>query len=124
MPKGTPYQGWPSYETWLVNLHLGNTEWMDSECRRMADRCRESAVDASQVKEKIWTVDECILFNLSDAIKQWMTDGVAWMEHEDSRIARNRQGGDFWPMFMADLMKSALDEVDWQKIAGHYLERD
>jgi hypothetical protein len=122
MPKGTTYQGWPSYETWLVHLHISNSEHTQREATRMADRCREIAVDCSQVREKIWTVQEAIEFNLSDALKKWMQEGCEWTGGEDSRIARNRQGGDFWPMFMADLMTAALDEVDWRRLAQAFLE--
>ena len=38
------YNGWSNYETWVVNLWLGNVEGSYNTCRSLAQRCFEEAV--------------------------------------------------------------------------------
>lgn len=121
MSKGKTYNGWPSYETWLVHLHLTNTENTLQTCYAHAMISASRAPNMSQVKDKIWTVEEARVFDLADEIKRFVTDAVELPTRAEQAFNMTN-GGDWSPLFVADLIKSSLDEVDWQKIAEAFLE--
>jgi len=52
------YQGFANYETWLVDLWLGNDEGIYNQRRRMARRAKDIGELAQEIKA--WVEDEMI----------------------------------------------------------------
>ncbi len=94
----TKYNGWTNYETWLVNLWMGN----DSS-EYWAERAQE--VYDSAEAEKSFTRDERAVLNLAEAMKD---------EHEEA----SPEVTGLW----ADMINAALSAVNWYEIATHYID--
>jgi len=47
------YNGWPTYETWLVNLWLGNDPATDATCRELAAWADSAAGAAEALKDLV-----------------------------------------------------------------------
>jgi hypothetical protein len=88
------YNGWPTYETWLVHLWLTNEPETDALCRELV--CGEST-----------------LVEAGEALKTYV--------EESSPLADvpGLQSG-----LYADLADAALSHVDWHEIAKHFVEDD
>ncbi len=99
------YQGWATYETWLVSLWLDNEEPSYRYWREQVERCRRQAFETPWVREGNWTEEEAARFNLADQLKDEVTDGSPLQD----------------PSMYSDLLSAALGEVDWQEIAEHWL---
>ena len=90
------YNGWTNYETWVVNLWIGNDQgssnyWHDQAVAEL----EHAQADASFTK---W---ERATLALADALK----------EHHELALPEV-QG------FAADLLGAAMSEVNWHEIAG------
>lgn len=95
----TKYNGWTNYETWLVNLWIDN----DEGSQRFWQLLRR-ATDALESNEEDPNGAES---DLADALKE---------SFEDQAEAMTEVTG-FW----ADLINSALGEVNWDEIAEHMI---
>ena len=105
-PMDTKYNGWTNYETWCVNLWLTNDEesyrlWADESRRHMAE-----APDSRRVKE--WS------YSNREAAR------CALAEHLQETI--EAEAGLSFATLYTDLLQAALAEVNWQEIAGSWLD--
>jgi hypothetical protein len=96
------YNGWSNYETWVVNLWLGNDEGSYTTCRSLTQRCFEEAVANEVLSRK-----ERACYQLANALKEMIEDG-------------NPLAGD--ASVYADLLNASISEVNWQEIAKGYIE--
>ena len=98
----TSCNGWSNYETWVVNLWLGNDEDSYKTCRSLAERCFEEAV-----ADEVFCRKERACYQLSNELKE--------MIEERNPIASEAS-------VYADLLNASLGEVNWREIANSYLE--
>ena len=91
------YNGWANHATWCVNLWLENDEPYYRYWRRAAQDARSEAEETDDL--------ECAVHLLADRMKE-----------EISESAPPVTG--VW----ADLMASAMADVDWHEIATAWLE--
>jgi len=90
------YNGWPSYETWLVYTWLTNEASIDEECRAIARAAHP--VEATDRPEDVARVAEALR---------------AYVEEESPLI-------DVASLY-ADLVVAALGHVVWEAIARHVI---
>ena len=89
------YNGWSNYETWCVNLWLDNDEYSQRELRCFAEQCVEDAqIDGS---DKSHAVYECSKM-IQESVELMMPDIEG---------------------LFADLLNSALSEVNYYEIAEY-----
>lgn len=86
-------EGWKNYETWCVNLWLDNDERLYREVR---DRAQALARNTDPEDAK-------------STMSEWLKDYVGELQPTL---------GGMW----ADLLTSALGEVDWAEIAGQKID--
>src|SRR5262249_39679755 len=92
------YNGWSTFETWLVALWLDNEE---TSYHYLREGAREAQADVDYA-------EDAAPLALAERLKE---------EHEEAAQARLGSTADvFW-----DLLESALTEVDWCEIAEHLL---
>ena len=89
------YNGWSNYETWAVALWLGNEEATYKYWRMCAQACVRENKEFDQAK-----------------------GSLAAMLRDEFQESAPDLGASLW----ADLLNSALGEVDWYEIAGDLLE--
>lgn len=106
MEQGKDYQGWNNYETWAVALWIDNDRGSYEHWREQTRRHRREAVACPEVCSGTRTGDEAARIALADALRQQVTE-AAPLER---------------PSVYADLLRAALDEVDWHEIAAHLLD--
>lgn len=99
------YNGWSNYETWAVNLWLGNTEgvyhsWIDA-----ARECRRHAVGHHYTRFGLST-EETARVLLADRLREQVA--------EDCMVGVEE--------LAADLLNAALCEVDWREVAESFLD--
>ncbi len=86
------YNGWANYETWVVNLWLTNDECMEEACREYANEALDD--DGNHIDVAITATADW----LDDMYTDWLDDlGPSGV--------------------MLDLLRHALDRVDWHEIA-------
>lgn len=100
------HQGWTNYETFAVYLWLSNDAGTFLFCRRLARECREAAPTCPSVQAHCWTPDEAPRFLLSDRLKEYF-EGLSPLTDPGT--------------VFADLLNSALAEVNWHEIAEELL---
>ncbi len=98
--KTQEYNGWTNYETWVVNLWIGNDQGSYSYWNDQAQEELERAQ-----ADKSFTKQERATLALADALK----------EHHEMTLPEV-QG------FAADLLGAAMSEVNWQEIASHLID--
>ena len=91
------YNGWTNYETWAVNLWLGNdkgnyTYWQE----------RAAYWKTAKSTSEYWSQAESATFNLADELEQ------AFKDNQPETV-----NGTVY----ADLLNAALSEVNWHEIA-------
>ena len=102
----TKYNGWANYETWCVALWLNNEEASYRYWRDAARQAVTDAPDASQVKNGVWSVSEASRHLLAEQLRETILDSDKLKD----------------PSFFTDLLRAAIDAVDWQEIAVDFLE--
>lgn len=97
------YQGWDNYETWAVNLWIGNdhgsSEYWNGAASDLLDES-EADLDLDYTKEMVAAA------KLADMLK----------DHHEQALPE-LQG------FAADLLNAAIGEVNWLEIAIHLVEQ-
>lgn len=93
------YNGWYNYETWLVNLWLGNEQHTENA---ISDYVKENKL--RDLEDDSYTED---VLTLAD-----------WLEEFVDKM--NPLGSD--ASMFSDLLGAALSEVNWREIASHYIE--
>lgn len=96
------YNGWKNYETWVTKLWLDNEEGTQELQREWA----EVAVTREPPHEGYWTQEETTRFTLAEIVKEFVED--------------NNPLADTATMY-SDLMRAAIQEVDFQEIADNIL---
>lgn len=96
------YNGWSNYETWVVNLWLGNDEGAYTTCRSLTQRCFEEAVADEVLNRK-----ERACYQLANELKEMIEDG-------------NPLAGE--TSVYADLINASISEVNWKEIANNLLQ--
>jgi len=102
MADDTGYQGWRTYETWLVKLWLDNTA---NEHRYWLARTEEIARVAVANVFGSMTAERVAVYALQTELRE---------AHEEA--APELEG--VW----ADLLSSAMESVDWREIAESMLD--
>lgn len=92
------YNGWKNYETWCVNLWLGNDQGL---YEMTLERTEEALAEPRLI---IGTDGR---YNVAEALKALVCDDLA---------------PDLGATFAADLLGSALSAVDWYEIAEAWME--
>lgn len=93
MSNDRTYNGWSTYETWLVNLWIQN------------DEALYAALHAD-------VVDADSLFDAREILK-------AWVDNEYDLYVEHHGHGLF-----QDLLKGALNEVNWYEIAKNWRDEE
>ena len=97
-----PYNGWTNYQTWVVNLWNTNDQ--------------SSAGFWEEIAQEVWdepfkpfypeqSMERSFVYRLGERMKEFY--------QENTPVADG---------VYADLLGSALDDVNWYEIAEHYLE--
>lgn len=94
------YQGWSNYETWAVQLWLSNEE---PSYRHWTKQAKAVAMDHESLRAA------------SRALARQMRSEV-------EEAVEESKGYKLLPGFARDIMSAALGEVDWDEIAGAWLE--
>lgn len=89
------YNGWSNHATWQVNLWLSNDDYNYRECESMADAVMEEADDLAQATDL-----------LADRIQELVEDGNPLRDEYS---------------LYSEIVRTALDEVDWQELAEGFL---
>lgn len=105
MSGDTTYNGWRNVETWRVQLHLANDETESRMVRTLA------TLYAGGFKN--WPIPRD---HYPDTLDAWLREYVA------ERAGVEAVGGSALEMFARDVVEAALDRVDWEQIAAHWLE--
>jgi hypothetical protein len=95
------YQGWTNYETWAVNLWLGNEQVSSNYWNETA----QNAYDEAKAGQYL-TRMEAATIALSETLKAEIEEAAPELENG---------------MF-SDLLNAALSEVNWREIAEAYLD--
>jgi hypothetical protein len=106
MSEDRTYNGWTNYETWCVALWLDNEQGSYHYWREQAEEHWKNAPSCEQVRKGIWTREEAAKFNLADQLRDEIRENAPLQEAS----------------MYSDLLTSALDEVNWNEIAGNWLE--
>jgi hypothetical protein len=94
------YNGWKNYETWLANVWLTNDDyhhWFEVAADIIADEDGSYIVDSK---------DDAV-----DAVARQLE-----ADFDDNFLHCQIESG-----FFVDLLRSALDEVDFREIAEHFV---
>lgn len=99
------YNGWTNYQTWNVNL------WMDQEEYIVNTLQKEWAAEARKKSaESLKFSEVSAAYYLSEIVKEYVLD------------SENGLVPDLGATMAADLLGSALDNVDWREIADGILD--
>ena len=88
------YQGWKNHATWLVALHLSNTQYIHESVQEIVDVENDNYDASKQVYDYVY---DCI------------TDVGT--------------GQSDWGLMMMDMINSVLDDVDFVEIVESYREQ-
>lgn len=103
----TEYNGWRNVETWRVQLHLENNAELAEAAERMARRIARRLEHDAPARDLEATRE------LAGALREHVVEGI----HQLLPVG----GGDGLPMLLVDTVDAAMERVDWQEIAGHWL---
>jgi hypothetical protein len=97
------YNGWTNYETWLVNLHMDNSQGDQERWLEVANQAIEHPKQS-----EVWTQEEAQKFTLADLLKDQM---------EEELTPKNTES------LQCGLILAALSEVDWDNIAESWVQK-
>ena len=95
------YNGWTNYQTWLVNLWMGNDQ---STQEMVMERVREILEDNQECDDETGDVTGHDRDNATDQVARWLAEWHDEFKPETTGV-------------FADLLGHALGMVDWQEIA-------
>lgn len=101
------YNGWINKQSWSVALWLDNDYNTYHYVLAMVEQIKSDAPTSDQVGRGVWTVEQYIRFTLADRLEELVKD--------------SNPLADSATMY-TDLLSHAIAAVDWQAVAGHYLE--
>lgn len=116
----TTYNGWRNVETWRVQLHLANDEGQAGHMLNMArwhvgslfyDNFEEVSEEVAELQGDL-SRPTTPMDDLADYVRGY----VELQTHPRADPAH-----DTWAMFNADTVAAALERVDWEAIANHWL---
>lgn len=93
------YNGWSNYETWAVHLWLSSEE---PSYRFWGERAESWHQEPST--SDYWTQEESAKINLAEELKDAHEEGAEFFAADTASV-------------YADLLTSALQDVDWYEIA-------
>ena len=93
------YQGWVNYETWAVSLWIDNDQSTYRYWREVAEACKAEGAG------RVLSAEENAVYLLANALKREIENDAP----------------DLGASPYADLLGTALSEVDWFEIAKHIL---
>ena len=100
------YNGWTNYETWCVNLWMSNDHGSYLYWQEISEKCCNNATDDANVASGIWTKRGAARFRLADVMESEIRESAP----------------DLGASMFADLLGSALDEVNWHEIAQSWID--
>jgi hypothetical protein len=103
------YNGWKNYETWSVALIVDNDQRTYNEAREIT----RDAIENGESSE-FWTEEERRRYRVADALKDWVET-----ELEESTQMTEAQPFSY---LVAQLVRAAVGDVDWDAIADNYIE--
>ena len=108
MSSNGTYNGYSSYETWLVAIWIDNDQnsidhWVD-----IAKYHYDIAKDT-----KYFTKKEEAIISFSDDMKEWYSGSVGDKVGDKDEISG----------LFSDLLNAALVSVDWHELAGKYMDQ-
>jgi len=107
MIESKKYNGWKNYETWNVQLWLDNDSMTNEIQSEWLNDAKEYVKEnPSELMNGIFTVDDVVKRILADRIKEF--------------VEENNPLNDTSTMF-ADLLNSALSNVDYYEIAENIM---
>lgn len=95
------YNGWANYETWLIKLWMDN----DGEIDGLIETDAPQIFDDAEA-DKTFTKSERARLNFAEFLK----------DYKEEQIEAKELNG-----FIADLVTSAMSEVNWNEIADNIL---
>lgn len=104
-----PYNGYTNFETWLVNLHLDNTQVTQEEWQEEARACLETAREDLESVSDVPFDEERVRRDAVYILANLMKDAIGVEECPEL------------PGMYGDLLRSALSVVNWQEIARNYI---
>lgn len=100
------YQGWNTYETWIVALWLDN-EWLTyHRSREIAYQCWNAAAESERVIEWNWSRRDAATAELADLLSKAVSEG--------------RPLGTLG--MYEELLTAAMSEVDWKELAENLID--
>jgi hypothetical protein len=102
------YNGYTNFETWVVNLHLDNTQATQEEWQAEARACLETAREDLESVSMAFD-EERVRRDAVYILADLMKDAIGVEECPQL------------PGLYGDLLRAALSEVNWQEIARNYI---
>lgn len=100
------YNGWANIETWRVQLHLAN------DCDEEGFVSAVAGLYASKYADTPPTEADFLPPTFAEYLR-----GFVW-----ERSGANEVGGRTFQMFARDVVAAALERVDWDQLARHWME--
>jgi hypothetical protein len=104
MSEQNGYQGYANYETWACALWIDNEESLYNERREMA----QHAWDTNDTEDGLVAQSDEARRDLATALKDWVEE----------------MAPDLGASMFSDLLTSALQEIDWEELAGTWLNEE
>jgi hypothetical protein len=101
----TKYFGYENYPTWCVALGLGNNQATFEYWREQATQVIAEASNTSPVQECYWDADKAAKYLLANRLQEAFDE------------ANPLEEPDVW----SDLLRAALDAVNWHEVAENIL---
>lgn len=103
------YNGYTNYETWVVNLHLDNTQSLQEEWQAEA---RKAVLAAREALDPVRFDEERVRQEASYILASMLKESLA--EERYPEVTG----------LYADLLNAALADVNWLEIARNYITNE